>query len=88
MAAKAAVRDVGRVMELPYQLIDTVSKLIPFEIHTTLDKALKSSNVLLKLYKSDNQVHELIDIAKKIEGMPRDASTQAAGVVISDLTVK
>lgn len=87
MAAKAAVRDVGRVMELPYNTVDTVSKLIPFELHATLDKALASSEELKKLYMSDSTVHELIDTAKKIEGMPRHASTHAAGVVISDAPV-
>lgn len=87
MAAKAAVKDVGRVMELPYQTTDTVSKLIPFELHTTLDKALASSTELKNLYLTDSKVHELIDIAKKIEGMPRHASTHAAGVVISDAPV-
>ncbi len=87
MAAKAAVKDVGRVMELPYQLTDTVSKLIPFDIHGTLDKALNSSAELKELYMSDKRVHELIDTAKKIEGMPRHASTHAAGVVISDAPV-
>lgn len=87
MAAKAAVRDVGRVMELPYHTVDTVSKLIPFELHASLDKALASSEELKKLYMSDATVHELIDTAKKIEGMPRHASTHAAGVVISDAPV-
>lgn len=87
MAARAAVRDVGRVMELPYQLTDKVSKLIPFELHATLDKALSNSSELKELYMKDSSVHELIDIAKKIEGMPRHASTHAAGVVISDAPV-
>ena len=87
MAARAAVRDVGRVMELPYQLTDKVLKLIPFELHATLDKALSNSSELKELYMKDSSVHELIDIAKKIEGMPRHASTHAAGVVISDAPV-
>lgn len=87
MAAKAAVRDVGRVMDLPYQLTDTVSKLIPAGLHTTLDSALKESDKLKELYMSDEKVHELIDISKKLEGMPRHASTHAAGVVISDAPV-
>lgn len=87
MAAKAAVRDVGRVMELPYGTTDAVSKLIPSELHTTLDKALENSTELKKLYMTDPTVHELIDTAKKIEGMPRHASTHAAGVVISDAPI-
>ena len=87
MAAKAAIRDVGRVMEMSYQKTDEVAKLIPFELHTTLDRALENSPELKKLYMSDSDVHELIDTAKKIEGMPRHASTHAAGVVISDAPV-
>ncbi len=87
MAAKAAVRDVGRVMELPYQKVDEVAKLIPFELHTTLDRALENGAELKKLYLADSTVHELIDTARKIEGMPRHASTHAAGVVISDAPV-
>ncbi|MGN1303929.1 MAG: DNA polymerase III subunit alpha [Oscillospiraceae bacterium] len=87
MAAKAAIRDAGRVMELPYQKVDEAAKLIPFELHTTLDRALENSPELKKLYLSDESIHELIDTAKKIEGMPRHASTHAAGVVISDAPV-
>lgn len=87
MAAKAAVRDVGRVMNLSYQLVDSVAKLIPYELHITLDKALNSSKELEKLYETDRTVHELIDNSMKIEGLPRHASTHAAGVVISDAPV-
>lgn len=87
MAAKAAVKDVGRVMELPYNITDTVSKLIPYELHATLDKALETSPELKKMYMSDSKIHELIDTARKIEGMPRHASIHAAGVVISDAPV-
>jgi DNA polymerase-3 subunit alpha len=87
MAAKGAVRDVGRVMNLPYQLVDKVAKLIPFEMHITIDKALENGKELAELYNSDSKVHELIDNARKIEGMPRHASTHAAGVVISDAPV-
>ncbi|MGN0552984.1 MAG: DNA polymerase III subunit alpha [Oscillospiraceae bacterium] len=87
MAAKAAVRDVGRVMELSYQKVDEVAKLIPSELHTTLDRALENGAELKKLYLSDEAVHELIDMARKIEGMPRHSSTHAAGVVISDAPV-
>lgn len=87
MAARAAVRDVGRVMDLPYNVVDKVAKLIPNELHITLDKALKSEKELEYLYETDKTVHELIDNSKKIEGLPRHASTHAAGVVISDRPV-
>ena len=87
MAAKGAVRDVGRVMGLPYQAADKVSKLIPFGLHVTLDGALKDNSDLTSLYNSDSDVRRLIDTARKIEGMPRHASTHAAGVVISDRPV-
>lgn len=82
MAAKGAVRDVARVMGIPYQAADKVSKLIPYGLHVTLDRALKDSDDLTALYKSDNTIRKLIDTARKIEGMPRHASTHAAGVVI------
>lgn len=87
MAAKAAIRDVGRVMELPYSKVDTVAKLIPNELHATLGNALKNVPAIRDLYRTDSQVHELLDMAKRIEGMPRHASTHAAGVVISDASV-
>lgn len=85
MAAKAAVRDVGRVMEIPYNITDNVSKLIDY--HHNLNTALEESAELKNLYLSDSKIHELIDTAKKLEGMPRHASTHAAGVVISDTEV-
>ncbi len=87
MAARNAVRDVGRVMDLPYSLCDRVAKLIPRELHTDLSAALSRVTELKKLYDSDDDVKRLIDMAKKVEGMPRHASTHAAGVVISDLPV-
>ncbi len=87
MAARGAVRDVGRVMGLPYQTVDKVSKLIPFGMHVTLDSAMKENGDLAALYKSDSSVRQLIDTAMKLEGMPRHASTHAAGVVISDAPV-
>ena len=87
MAAKAAVRDVGRVMGISYQAVDKVSKLIPFGLHVTLDGALKENDDLKELYRNDENVRKLIDTARKIEGMPRHASTHAAGVVISDAPV-
>ncbi len=83
MAARAAVRDVGRVMGMSYQDVDRVAKLIPTELKMTLKKALEVSPDLKALYDADNQVHELIDTSLKVEGMPRHASTHAAGVVIT-----
>ena len=87
MAAKGAIRDVVRVMGLPYQVGDKVAKLIPFGLHVTLDSALNESGDLAALYNSDLSVKRLIDTARKIEGMPRHSSTHAAGVVISDAPV-
>lgn len=83
LAARAAIRDVGRVMGISYQVVDSVAKQIPNELHITIDKALKMSAELRKLYDDNDDVHKLIDMAKKIEGMPRHASTHAAGVVIT-----
>ena len=83
MAARAAVRDVGRVMGMPYQDVDKVAKLIPMELKMTLQKALEVSLDLKAMYKENPQVHELIETSLKVEGMPRHASTHAAGVVIT-----
>lgn len=83
LAAKAAIRDVGRAMGISYQVVDNVAKKIPYEIHITIDKALKSSNELMQLYNGNDDVKKLIDMAKRVEGMPRHASTHAAGVVIT-----
>ena len=83
MAARAAVRDVGRVMGMSYQDVDRVAKLIPTDLKMTLKKALEVSPDLKALYDADNQVHELIDTSLKVDGMPRHASTHAAGVVIT-----
>ena len=83
MAARAAVRDVGRVMGMPYQDVDKVAKLIPTELKMTLNHALEVSPDLKAMYDAEPQVHELIDTSLKVEGMPRHASTHAAGVVIS-----
>ncbi len=83
MAARAAVRDVGRVLGLPYGTVDEVAKLIPNELKITIDKALKMSPELRQLYGDNEQVENLINIARKVEGMPRHASTHAAGVVIT-----
>ena len=83
MKAKAAVRDVARVMGLPYAVGDKVSKLIPGDFKITLERALEESDKLRDLRDSDPQVKELIEMAQKVEGMPRNASVHAAGVVIA-----
>jgi len=87
MAARAAIRDVGRAMEVPYALCDKVAKLVPQTLDMTIEKALESSPELKELYESDAAVSELIDMAKRVEGMPRHSSTHAAGVVITDRPV-
>ena len=87
MAAKAAVRDVGRVMDMSYQQTDALAKLVPMEIGMTLEKALSVSQELRRLYEGDDQVKRLIDIARTLEGMPRHASTHAAGVLITSRPV-
>ncbi len=83
LAARAAVRDVARAMALPYQTADMVAKLIPREINITIEKALAKSPELSELYRKDAKIKELLDMAKKVEGMPRNTSTHAAGVVIT-----
>ena len=83
MKAKAAIRDVGRVLNFPYAEVDNIAKQVPFDIKMTLDKALVLSKGLADLYNGDERVKELVDMARKIEGMPRNASTHAAGVVIT-----
>ncbi|MCR5149799.1 MAG: DNA polymerase III subunit alpha [Clostridiales bacterium] len=87
LAAKAAVRDVGRVLGIPYAAVDTVAKLIPNELNITLRSALEKSVELNNRYQSDKQCHELIDLAMRVEGIPRHASTHAAGVVITERPV-
>ncbi|SBW00101.1 DNA polymerase III subunit alpha [uncultured Eubacteriales bacterium] len=83
MAARGAIRDVGRALSVPYADVDAVAKQVPFAPHITLEEALKLSKPLRESYENDEQVRELIDTAKAIEGMPRHASTHAAGVVIT-----
>ena len=83
LAARAAVRDVGRVLGLPYPAVDAVAKLIPAELKITIDKALKQSADLRQKYENDPDVKRLLDLSRKVEGMPRHASTHAAGVVIT-----
>ena len=87
MAARMAIRDVARVLGIPYQIGDMVSKTVPSELNITLDKALDISIDFKNLYDSDEQIKELIDMARKIEGMPRHTSTHAAGIVITKDTV-
>lgn len=83
MAARAAIRDVGRVMDIPYQKVDTVAKMVPMELKMTLKRALEVSKPLAEECRNDPQIQELLDLAMKLEGMPRNASTHAAGVVIT-----
>ncbi len=83
MAARGSIRDVGRVLAVPYSTVDTVAKLIPMELYMTIDKALSASSELREMYENDPKIKELIDTARKIEGMPRHSSTHAAGVVIT-----
>lgn len=87
MAARAAVRDVGRAMDIPYATCDKTAKLIPQSPGMTLERALATSKELKNLYDGDSVIKDLIDMAIKLEGMPRHASTHAAGVVISDRPV-
>ncbi len=83
MAARAAIRDVGRALGMSYANVDKVAKLIPRELNITIESALKSTPELVELYNSDKEVKTLVDTAKSVEGMPRHASTHAAGVVIT-----
>ncbi|MCI9124372.1 MAG: DNA polymerase III subunit alpha [Eubacterium sp.] len=83
MAARGVIRDVGRVMDLPYAFVDSISKNIPTELGITIEKALKMNPDLRKLYEQDESVKKLIDMSKRLEGLPRHTSTHAAGVVIS-----
>ena len=84
MAAKAAIKDVGRVLEIPYNDVDLISKLIPRYLNVTLKGALDEVQELKTLYNNDNNIKKLFDTAMALEGMPRHASTHAAGVVITD----
>ena len=82
MAARGVIRDVGRVMDLPYGFVDSISKMVPTELGITLDKALKMNPELRETYETDERVHKLIDMARRLEGLPRHSSVHAAGVVI------
>lgn len=83
LQTRAAIRDVGRAMGMPYSAVDTVAKLVPNEYKITIDAAVKKSSKLRELMEQDTRVGELIDTARKVEGMPRNTSTHAAGVVIT-----
>ncbi|MCI8511800.1 MAG: DNA polymerase III subunit alpha, partial [Lachnospiraceae bacterium] len=87
LAAKGVVRDVGRVMDLPYSLCDQVAKMVPGELNMTLELALKKNPELKMLYETDEQVHKLIEMSMRLEGLPRHTSMHAAGVVISRTAV-
>ncbi len=83
MKAKLAIRDVGRALAIPYATVDTVAKLIPFALKMTIQDALKESQKLRELYQNDETVRHLLDVSMELEGLPRHASTHAAGVVIT-----
>ena len=87
LAARGVIRDVGRVMDLPYAFVDSIAKMIPQELNITIDKALKMNPELRKSYESDEQVKYLIDMSRRMEGLPRHSSMHAAGVVISQKSV-
>ncbi len=87
LAARGVIRDVGRVMDLPYAFVDSIAKMIPQELNITIDRALKTNPELRKTYESDEQVKYLIDMSKRLEGLPRHSSMHAAGVVISQKSV-
>ncbi|MDR1101902.1 MAG: DNA polymerase III subunit alpha [Clostridiales bacterium] len=84
LGARAAIRDVGRVMSIPYGDVDRIAKMVPFELNITLDGALKKSAELRGEYENNPQIHRLIDISIALEGVPRHASTHAAGIVITE----
>ncbi len=88
LLAKGVIRDVGRVMDLPYAFVDSIAKMIPQELGMTLEKALQMNNDLKKLYDADEQVKTLIDMSMRLEGLPRHSSMHAAGVVISQKPVE
>ncbi len=83
LAARGVIRDVGRVMDMPYAFVDSIAKNVPNELGITIEKALKMNPELRGLYENDESVRQLIDMSKRLEGLPRHSSTHAAGVVIS-----
>ena len=88
MAARGVIRDVGRVMDLPYAFVDSIAKMVPTELNITLDKALKMNPEFKKLYQEDEKVKELIDMSRRLEGLPRHTSMHAAGVVIGQRAIE
>ena len=87
LAARGVIRDVGRVLDMPYAQVDTIAKMIPQELNITIDKALGMNPELRKAYEEQEDIHRLIDLAKRLEGLPRHTSMHAAGVVISQKDV-
>ena len=87
LAARGVIRDVGRVLDMPYAQVDTIAKMIPTELNITIDKALEMNPELKKAYDEQEDVHYLIDMGKRLEGLPRHSSMHAAGVVISQKSV-
>ena len=87
LAARGVIRDVGRVLDMPYAQVDTIAKMIPQELNITIDKALGMNPELRKAYEEQDDIHRLIDLAKRLEGLPRHTSMHAAGVVISQKDV-
>ena len=87
LAARGVIRDVGRVLDMPYAQVDSIAKMIPTELNITIDKALTMNHELKELYESDDEVHYLIDMSRRLEGLPRHTSMHAAGVVISQKPV-
>ena len=87
LAARGVIRDVGRVMDLPYAFVDNIAKMVPTELNMTLERAFSMNPELRRVYQEDGQVRELIDMSKRLEGLPRHTSMHAAGVVISQKSV-
>ncbi len=87
LAARGVIRDVGRVLDMPYAQVDVIAKMIPQELNITIDKALNMNPELKKAYDEQEEIHHLIDMAKRLEGLPRHTSMHAAGVVISQKDV-
>ena len=87
LAARGVIRDVGRVLDLPYALCDSIAKMVPNELGMTLDKALTANPDLKKAYEENPEIHNLIDMARRLEGLPRHTSMHAAGVVIGSRSI-
>lgn len=83
MKARAVVRDVGRALAIPYAVVDKVAKMIPTQLNITIDKALELSTQLKNAYDTDTEIHQLIDMSKRLEGLPRHASVHASGIVVT-----